>query len=280
MKQTATILLLLTLFSVFAYSQKTKPVDYSQKIIESTPKPLPQTPVAKRQTTDAQNDNLKGKVKSVVEEREGLTGIEKPIGRRTSLFADFDEQGNYLRQVYFEYRGRPYSVTVYGYIDGARVSVSKSILYGDENLGIISGDKTKTEIKNKPDTRYEFKYEYTYKSGKLVEMQLISNTGEKYIRHVYKYEGNQREEAAYLNDGELNRKYLYTLDDKGNDIERIDFDVRQTEPSISRKFRYKYEAYDKQGNWTKRTFSRLEIENGKEVSKVLAIEYRTITYYL
>jgi len=280
MKQIATILLLLTLFSVFAYSQKTKPIDYSQKIIEATPKSLPQTPVANRQTTDAQNDNLKGKVKSVVEEREGLTGVEKPIGRRTSLFAYFDEQGNYLRTVTFEYRGRPTDVTVYGYIDGTRASLSNFIRFGDEWLVGSSADKKKTDEKSKPDPRYSLKYEYKYENGKLVEIQLSSNTGEKYNRPVYKYKGNQREEEVYLNDGELNRKYLYTLNGKGDDIERIDFDVRQAQPSVSGKFRYKYEAYDKQGNWTKRTFSRIEIKNGKEVSKVLAIEYRTITYYL
>lgn len=279
MKQIATLLLFLTAFSVFAYSQKTKPIDYSQKIKEATPKPLPQAPAAKRQTTDAQDDGLNGRVKSVVEEREGLTGIEKPVGRRTSLFADFDEQGNYLRRVYFEYRGKPYGVTVYGYIDGARASLSSSVSFGDEDRVVPLNAKVKEEVKTKPDPRYEFKYEYKYADGKLVEMQMIRNTGEKGMRYVYSYKRNQREYLAYNDDDELNQKYLYTLDDKGNNIETIAFNVRQAEPAINGKYRYKYQAFDKQGNWTKRTTSEIEIENGRELEKPLAIEYRTITYY-
>src|ERR1043165_337182 len=106
MKQIITILLFVTLFSISAYSQKNKPVDYSQKIKEATPKSLPQTPAAKKQTSDAQDERLKGRVKSLIEESEGLTGISKPFGRTMSLISDFDEQGNYLRQVYFDYKGR------------------------------------------------------------------------------------------------------------------------------------------------------------------------------
>lgn len=279
MKKISPILLLLTLFPISAYSQQTKPTDYSQKIKEATPKSLPQTPIVKRQTSDAQDDNLKGKVKLLIEEREGLTGIEKPIGRRTSLFADFDEQGNYLRTVNFEYRGRPYSVTVYGYIDGTRASLSNSIRFGDEWLVGLSGDKKKTDEKLTTDPRYSLKYEYKYTDGKLSEIQLILNTGKKFLSNVYNYKGNQREVLSYTDDGELNSKYLYTFDDKGNDIERTDFNVQQPKVPEKGKFSFKYESFDEKGNWTKRIFLKLEVENGKEIYKPLAIEYRTITYY-
>lgn len=279
MKQIIAILLFVTLFSISAYSQKNKPVEYSQKIKEATPKSLPQTPAAKKQTSDAQDERLKGKVKSLIEESEGLTGISKPFGRTMSLISDFDEQGNYLRQVYFDYKGRPYEVEAYGYIDGARASISNPIEYGDENRGIVLGEKPKKEVKNKPDPRFEYKYEYKYVNGKLAEMQLIRNTGEKGMRYVYKNNGNQQEWLAYTDEDELNQKFLYTYDKKGNEIERIYFNVREAENSINGKYSYKYEAFDKEGNWTKRTYSKLEIENGKVVYKPLAIEYRTITYY-
>lgn len=279
MKQILTILLLLTVFSIPAFSQTTKPVDYSQKIKEATPKPLPQTPVLKQQTTDAQDDNLKGKVKSLIEERQGFSGVEKPIGKRMSLIADYNEQGNYLRQVQFEYQGRPYGVSVYGYIDGARASLSKDILYGDELYTTFPGGKKKPEEKPKPDSRYSYRYKYKYANGKLVEMQMIRNTGEKGMRYVYNYNGNQREYLAYTDEDELNQKYLYTLDDKGNDIESIYFNIRSAEPSINGKYRYKYESFDRAGNWTKRTNSEIVTEDGKETERLIAMEYRTITYY-
>jgi hypothetical protein len=269
-------LLLLAIFSIFGYAQKSPRVDFAKKIEEATPKPLPQTPIVNRLTSDAQDDSLKGKVKSLVEEREGLTGIEKPIGKRLSLIADFDEQGNSLREVYFEYRGRPYNVRVYGYIDNQRVSLSKSINFGDE---LHTAGRPKAENKNKPDTRYDLRYEYKYETGKLAEMQLFDNKGSKSMRYVYKYKQNQMEKLAYTDDDELNSKYIYIFDEKGNESGRIDFNVRQPQIPESNKFRYQNAIFDEKGNWTKRTFSKLEVENGKEVYKPIAIEYRTITYY-
>jgi hypothetical protein len=279
MKRIFLYLLLLFLCSIIVFAQKITKVDYTKKIVEATPKSLLQSPVVKRLTSDAQDDGLKGKVKSLVEEREGLTGIEKPIGKRLSLIADFDEWGNYLKQVNFEYRGRPYNVTVYGYIDNQRVSLSNSINFGDELFVAMLGDKPKADNKNKPDTRYNSKYEYKYVNSKLSELQFFDNKGAKSGRIIYKYGINQIEKLNYTEGDELNSKYLYIFDDKGNESGRVDFNVRQPQIPESNKFQYQNIIFDEKGNWTKRTFSRLEIENGKEVYKPIAIEFRTITYY-
>lgn len=264
-------ILLLAIFSSFGYAQKSSQADFSKKIEEATPKSLPQTPVVKRLTSDAQDDGLKGKVKSLVEEREGLTGIEKPIGRRLSSTTDFDEQGNCLKEVYFEYRGRPYNVRVYGYIDNQRVSLSKLVDIR-EGFDTDSG-RPRAENNTKPDTRYTFKYEYKYENGKLSEMQLFNNKGGKSMRYVYKFKQNQMEKLAYTEDNELNSKYLYTFDKNGIESGRIDLVPGND------KFQYQNVIIDEKGNWTKRTFSRLENKNGKEFYEPIAIEYRTITYY-
>lgn len=279
MKSITIILLLISVFSISSYSQIKLSEDYEKKIKEATPKPLPQSPVSEKLTSDAEDEKLKGKVKSLVEENESLSGIGKPYGRKYSLIADFDEKGNFLRQVYFEYRGRPTDVTVYGYIDGVRASISNSISYGDELYVSLPEDKNKTEKKNKPDPRYEYKYEYKYTDGKLAEMQMIRNTGSKGMRYVYNHSKNQVEELVYTDKGELNQKFLITFDEKGNAIERIYFNIRQPKEYDDSKFSFKYELFDKQGNWVKRVYSEVEIKNGKEVHKPLAIEYRTITYY-
>ena len=44
---------------------------------------------------------------------------------------------------------------------------------------------------------------------------------------------NRRKETIYVDKDELNQIYLYTFDNKGNEIERIDFDVQRAEPSES-----------------------------------------------
>ena len=145
------------MFSGLTYSQNVGKVDYSQKIKEATPKPLPQSPVAKRQTSDAQDIHLKGKVKSVIGERLGVSGVEKPIGRRMASIADFNEQGDYLRKIEFEYRGRPYDIKVHGYIDGARVSTSNGVSFGDGLYLASSKEKKENEENNKnPIRRYKF----------------------------------------------------------------------------------------------------------------------------
>lgn len=275
MKPVAIILLLIFVLSVSSYSQIKLSKDFEKKIKEATPKPLPQSPISEKLKSDAEDENLKGKVKSVVEERTGLSGVEKPVGRRHMSITDFDEKGNTLKRITFEYRGRPTDVTVYGYVDGARVSVSKSISFGDEFL-IAVGTESKNEKKTKPDPRYEYKYEYKYVDGKLAEMQMVENTGSKGMRYAYKHSGNQVEEFVYTASGELNQHYLSKFDDKGSEIERTSFLPRAYGV---RKNSFKYESFDEKGNWTRRTHSKVEIENGKEVHKPIAVEYRTITYY-
>jgi hypothetical protein len=87
------------------------------------------------------------------------------------------------------------------------------------------------------------------------------------------------EKLVYSENGKLNQKYLSTLDDKGNEIERTNFDVLGLERDGDTKYSIKYDSFDEQGNWTKKTTSKLVTENGKRVYKLWNIYYRTITYY-
>ena len=277
-KQISVVLLLLLFFSVVINAQTTLKPEYAKKIEEATPKALPQTPVSSdKLTSDAEDQNLKGKIKSLVQEREGLTGVEKPIGKRLMNISNFDEQGNLLKEINFEYRGRPVNVLVYGYIDKARVSASNSVNFGD-SLILADIKKDKPEKQSEPDSRYDLKWEYKYTNGKLTKLQLFDNTGAQSMRYIYNYDKDQMEEITYSGD-ELNRKYLTTFDKKGNEIERIDFNVLRPKDYGNSKIRFKYESFDEKGNWTKRVITKAVIENGKEVYKPLALEYQTISYY-
>jgi len=278
MKQIIICLLLLTVFSIPAFSQKTKPVDYSQKIKEATPKPLPQTPVVKRQTTDAQEDNLKGKVKTVTSESEDLSGTWQTQGRKLSEITDFDENGNRIKQLLYDSNALPFEVSVYGYIDGKRVSDYEMIKLEERPI-IMAITPNKNQERTKPDPRYKFSFEYKYTSGKLTEKKWIQSNGDLWIKYVYNHKGNQIEEIVYSQNGKLNQKYLSTLDNKGNEIESVEFDAFGNPSEIKSKYSVKYDSYDKKGNWTKKTTSKVIIENGKEVYKPMYINYQTITYY-
>ena len=280
MKQITIIVLLSLVFSISANAQTKLSAEILKRIEDNTPKALPQTPVAPKLKSDAKDAGLKGKVKSVVEEREQLVGYGTDQGRRLSSITDFNEKGNFLKGVFFDVKGRPSSVMVYGYIDGMRVSKSKYITYDDDGPTIqIAKPNSKEEVKTEPDIRYSYRYEYKYIDGKLSEMQLFYNNGKKGIRSVYSYNENQMERLVYTEDGKLNQKYLTIFDKKGYEIEWTYFDIQQPKVYGDSKYSIKYDSFDKKGNWTKRTFLRLVVENEKEIYKPEFIKYRTITYY-
>lgn len=279
MKKTTITFIFLMLSALGINAQKTKPTDYSQKIAEATPAALPQTPAVKRETTDAQDDGLKGKVKTITEKSEGFTGVSKGLGKTMSNYYEFDEKGNYLKVINYEYRGRPTGIYVYGYLDNKRVSRSGSVIFGDELRVIAVGATPKVESNAVPDTRYSLKYDYEYENGKLVKETLIRNNGERSMHYVYRYQNGQKEVLGYTEDGELNSKYVYLFDDKGNEIGYIDYDAFSPEVPEDERFKYLDLVYDKQGNWINRTVAKITVKNGKETYEKRYTEYRTITYH-
>ncbi|HQU85098.1 MAG TPA: hypothetical protein PKY59_18300 [Pyrinomonadaceae bacterium] len=278
MKNLTVTIIFLLLFTLAALAQKTKPTDYSQKIAEATPEALPQTPAVKRQTSDAQNDGLKGKVKTVSEQSEGFVGITKGVGKTMSNYYEFDEQGNYLKQINYEYRGIPIQISVYGYLDNKRVSRSGSIRFGDELRTVAVGVKPKEESKKTSDPRFDMSYEFEYENGKLVKKTLTDNKGEKSMHYIYRYQNGQEETLAYDEDGKLNWKYVDFLDEKGNETGYISYRTSQPDTPEAT-YKYLNAVYDEKGNWIKRTRAEVTMKKGKEQYETYYIEYRTITYY-
>lgn len=251
----------------------------SKRIADATPKSLPQSPVAPKLTSDAEDQNLKGKVMTVIKENEDLSQSSTVQGRHFKSITDFDENGNRVKAVYFSDNGNPYAVSVFGYLDGARVS-SHNTIY--EDSGIFSGGAPLGEgptVSPSPDPRYSYKYAYKYIGRKLSEMQLYLSTGEMVMRHVYIYMGNRMEELAYDSDGKLNQKYITVFNPKGDEVEWHAIAVINL-PRPDRKYFIKTETFDKEGNWTKRTFFKATTETGKETHVPERIEYRQIKYYV
>jgi hypothetical protein len=69
-------------------------------------------------------------------------------------------------------------------------------------------------------------------------------------RIVHNYNGNHKETLVYDDTGRLSGKYLYILDEKGNEIEKTDFKDPLQAGKDDTKWVYIYDALDEKGNWT------------------------------
>jgi len=248
-----------------------------KKIAEATPSPLPQEPVAPKLKSDAEDDGLKGRVKVVAEENEDLSGTWTDGRRKPTHTADYNERGNLTRTVMFDWKGNPFDFTVYGYIDGARVSKSNSIQYEYDPPPMMM-PRLAGEPERKSDPRYSSKLAYKYDDkGRLVETLRYWNDGRLGSRTVVSYKDGKRESLSYGLNGELNSKYVETLDEKGNVVEESYFDTKTD--TVRTRYSYAYDSFDAQGNWTKKTTSKWVTKDGQEQFAPAYVTYRTITYY-
>lgn len=258
-------------------SQKDIDDSIQKKYETMKPAPLPQEPVVPKVKSDAEDEGLKGKIKKIVEEREDIHegNVQK---KEISHVYYFNQSGNFTQRDYYDSQGNPFQITVYGYIDGKRVSKSKTVRYEYDPPPMAAPKNNNNESQLKRDLRYDYGYEYQYSDGYLAEETLILNNGNKGMRYVYNHKNNQIEKLVYTTDGELNQKYLSLLDDNGNEIEKITFDLSKAQYYGNRKYRYEYE-FDAKGNWIKQTGKKEVIENGVASYKIEYVKYRTITYW-
>ena len=240
------------------------------------PSPLPQEPAAARDGSDAADDGLRGAVKTVLEEEEDLSGTWSVQGKKSKDTEYYNQRGNLTRTEWYDYKGNLSGITVYGYIDGARVSNNKSIEreYNPPPIVVVSPPGA---VQKKGDSRYATKYAYRYDDQKrLVEKTWFESNDEMSSRNVYKYSGNERETVGYSRDGSVNQRLVSIFDDKGNEVEKTDFGPK--DGSVRNKYSYAYE-FDAKGNWIKRVTSKWVTKDGKSSFVPAYTTYRTITYY-
>lgn len=240
----------------------------------SEPAALPQQPVAPRAGSDAKDNGLRGKVKSVFQENEDLSGTWSVQGRKPESKENYNEQGNLTRQESYDYRGNLFQIMVFGYLDGARVASRKTIEREYNPPGIAIGSPG--AAKSKFDSRYSNKFGFRYDAeNRLIEKSWFLSNGDLTTKDVYKYSGNSVEELVYAEDGSLNQRYLSILDKDGNEIERTSFDQ---DGSIREKYKLAYE-FDAHGNWIKRITSKPVTKDGGSDYAPAYVDYRTISYY-
>ena len=244
---------------------------------EAMPKPLPQTPIVAKERTDAEDDGLKGRVIKVVTEQEDRSGTWYTQGKHIASIDLYNDRGAKVQRDWYD-SGMPADITVYGFLDGKRVSKSGYVENGfpGRMTSILSSPPGGELVATLGDERYEYSYKYKYLKGQLAEMTTTGNDGKLWLRYVYKYSPRRREELVYSEDGELNQRYLYLLDEKGNEIEMTAFELMDPKGADKRS-RYQY-VLDAQGNWTKKVTEHAQIENGTTKWVPDMIEYRTITY--
>lgn len=273
------VFLLLCIFSISVFAQKNKPVSKSSKdkleTVEVQLSDLPQTPRVSKETTDAQDEGLKGKVKKIVEESKSFSDPWAKYGRKLSSVIYYNEDGFFLREETYQI-GKLHSTTLYGYIDNKRVSKTVYPTENQTKVFMIATNKDASEPKNikEPDNRYGLSYVYEYKDGKLVEMKMFHNNGSKWLRHIYKYSDNQIEKITFTEDDRVNVHSVIETDSKGNEIEKSE----TVNSTIFRRYRYKYE-FDKYGNWIKQIALEEVTKNGKTFFQPDYETYRTITYW-
>ncbi|HKR12549.1 MAG TPA: hypothetical protein VJT15_10855 [Pyrinomonadaceae bacterium] len=249
--------------------------EITEAALKAGPGPLPQTPEAPRAGSDANDEGLRGQVKSVRTDIQYLSELPFPELGTRSFLTTYNDKGNKLRAEIYDFKNNLSRITVYGYLDGARVSAFK-LVQRDYSSAVAIGGGGGLPSNKKMDPRYQQKFEFKYDEEKrLLERTEFLSNGEISRRYVYKYEANQKEEASYLASGSLTGRNIYTLDDQGNVTKRTDVD---REGSVTSTTTYTYE-FDSRGNWIKRTSSPDIKDDKLRRLNPPTVHLRTITYY-
>lgn len=248
----------------------------AKKLADATPSALPQMPIVARPTTDAIDEGLKGPVESVIETEEDLTGTWYSVGPVSRFDRYFGKAGNLTKSISYTNDGFPMEVIVFGFIDGMRVEKSGWISY-ETSLSAISS-VTRTKPAKTPDARFSRQLKYEYDNEKRLTSEIwLDNAGELSWKTEYEYVGGNREVRAFDSDNKLVRTESITLDNAGNEIASVStWMSRPSEKTVSR---YKYEAFDRHGNWL-----RMLVESEKpgpfgQPKIQRYFRHRKITYY-
>jgi hypothetical protein len=255
----------------------TKEEYVAAKIDESTPDALPQTPHPDRPANDLAAENLKGKVRSIIEDEQE----SQKAPRERSREVHYDLDGNLVRQIEYS-SGYPVNVTIWGWIDGMRVSAFNFISYpfgegpNEERITsiieMVSPRDPGIEKKER-DRRYTTRDEVKYDGqNRIVEKRQFGNDGELMGTENRTY-GLNTLTTEYNDDGGKTRRVV-TLDPNGHVIEEIFFGPKS---KIEYSYSYKYEL-DAKGNWITRHMAEKKTVKGKTRVIPRPVKFRSISY--
>jgi hypothetical protein len=243
-----------------------------QKIRDATPTEFPGPPIL-GQASDLKSYLLKGRVQKEITEKETIDKTRPSSGRQKSSEMFFDTQGRLIKAITYDDIGHPDAVTIYGALDG--MNVMKTGFAANER--IFSGAAAGAAVK-KRDQRYHTRVEIRYDEKKRVaEEAFYDNAGDLFSRTVYQYGEHGTETLHYDGKSELEKRVTETLDKNGSVSRSVSAWLGRD--AIEYIYDYEYLAFDKKGNWTKRSVSCETKRAGGDSYRTDSVEYRTITYY-
>lgn len=248
-------------------------------IAENTPKDLPQTAAAPRALSDAQENNLKGKIKRIVEESQ-----DSPKAAREPWSEDdYDVNGNLMKEISY-FGAYPSDIIVWGWIDGMRVKNQSSVEYtsdeGPNEKGIMMITEAASPASGEPkktDERFDSRYEYKYdEKNRVIEKKTFSNNGTLYLSEISTYAKDARDTTTRGSENSFINRLVQTLDASGNVVEELYYDWQNKPDAESTVYQYEF---DTRGNWTiQKSFEKKTVK-GKKSLKPQWVHYRKITYY-
>jgi hypothetical protein len=245
-------------------------IDIKVKLAE--PKPLPQSPTCGKPFSDTHDENLKGKVRTIIKEYQET--VKSKRGKSSETF--YNENGNLSRETTYE-RDYPDLITVWGCVDNFRaVRLNFTDIYFDDEPLMSIRIRTTSDTTKVSDERYDSKYLYKYnEKEQLIEKKIIFNDETVSTVETFEYVGNERKSTTVQPRNKNVTKSSQIYDVKGDMIKETYFDEKgKVDFSTS----YTYEL-DTKGNWiVQKSFDNVKMK-GKTVLKPSSIIYRTITYY-
>jgi hypothetical protein len=238
--------------------------------------------------SDAGREGLKGKVRSVAMREAALCSKAQkeayppllPCNKSelqsepylTEIY-NYDEQGNYTEQVKFTYAGQITRKSLFKIIDGDKTR--KDDLF-DEKGNLIPPSQYLAPVIR--DTRYNYKYKYSY-DGNKVETSIYDSYGSGgylFSRSIVIYDekGNHIRYESFENRVVLSSIFTWVYDAQGNEAEKT---VCDGKGNIVIALKYTDYKVDSRSNWlSRKVWERHDQQTDFAPRK---IELRTIAYY-
>lgn len=223
---------------------------------------------------DIQAAGLKGNVCSAIDE----VWPKSSAGRDLDRESYYDPSGNLLREVTYN-QGYPQEITQWGWIDGKRISSTRTIFYlppegmawtAPMALGPITGMMGQQERGKIYGMRHEFIYD---NKGRISEYKALTNERALKWTKKFSYSAAGREILTLDSTGGFLTRVLETFDGNGNIAEYKILDMTG-KPFLT--VRHTYE-FDQGENWIVRRSYPVGAGPAKK-SKPASTTFRRITY--
>ena len=221
---------------------------------------------------DVQATGLKGNVCSVVDEIVTPPSAAREMDRE--LY--YDPSGNLVREITYS-RGYPQEITQWGWIDGKRISSTRTIFYlPPESTPFFTGFGPTTGMMGaqERDKIYGMRHEYSYDDkGRLTAHKAFTNEPALKWTKKFTYSATGREILTLDNTGGFLTRFFETFDKNGNIAEYKVLDMGGRPFGSTVRFVYEF---DQGGNWIVRKAFPVGLPPAK--TKPGPTTFRTITY--